>query len=163
MWKFVFQIYRQIPMSIFTFMFFDLDEDIKTIIVEILLRILRNYANGEFNLILPFSEDLQPSCSLDILYLDLILMHSSSVNLILNTALLRRRLRHEAEAYRKKILELHPAYISLCTFSPFLSREKSCEKIKFWRIILLFTLNIQVSRNSRKHSNPPFAPAFGGW
>ena len=96
-------------MSIFTFMFFDLDEDIKTIIVEILLRILRNYANGEFNLILPFSEDLQPSCSLDILYLDLILMHSSSVNLILNTALLRRRLRHEAEAYRKKILELHPA------------------------------------------------------
>ena len=36
--------------------FFDLDKDIKAIIVEILLRILLNYANGEFNLILVFRE-----------------------------------------------------------------------------------------------------------
>ena len=45
--------------SVFQFYFiefFDLDKDIKAIIVEILLRILLNYANGEFNLILVFRE-----------------------------------------------------------------------------------------------------------
>ena len=51
----------------------------------------------------------------------------------------------QGEAYRKKVLELHPAYVSLCIFSTFLSQEKSCGKELLERIIL-FHENIQVSR-----------------
>ena len=51
------QTISRISFSVFLFIeFFDLDKDIKAIIVEILLRILLNYANGEFNLILVFRE-----------------------------------------------------------------------------------------------------------